>query len=51
MTFPTVTETTPRLEAVTPDPFIAPVTRPTGIPPAAGSPPPAQLPVQLALRM
>lgn len=41
MTFPTVTETTPRLEPVTPDPFIAPVTRP--------APPPS--PVQLALRM
>jgi hypothetical protein len=24
MTFPTVTETTPRLQAVTPDPFIEP---------------------------
>jgi hypothetical protein len=47
MTFPTVTETTPRLEAVTPDPFIAPVTRP-----APTSPPePAAPPVQLALRM
>jgi hypothetical protein len=52
MIVPTVTETTPRLEPVTPDPFIAPVTRPTATtPPAAGSLPAARPPVQLALRM
>jgi hypothetical protein len=39
MTFPIVTETTPRLEAVTPDPFIAALSRP-----AAASAPPAPAP-------
>jgi hypothetical protein len=43
MISPTVTETTPRLEPVTRDTFIAPVTRP-----APTAPPP---PLQLALRM
>jgi len=52
MTFPSVTETTPRLEPVTPDPFIAPVTRPPlAAPPAAGSAPAAGPAVQLAFRM
>jgi hypothetical protein len=35
MTIPTVTEITPRPEPVTPDPFIAPVTRPVRRPPVA----------------
>ena len=51
MMSPIVTETTPRLEPVTPDPFIAPVTRPPVTRPADGgtaAPAPA---AQLALRM
>jgi hypothetical protein len=52
MIVPTVIETMLRLEPVTPDPFIAPVTRPTGpTPPVVGGTSVAQPPVQLALRM
>ena len=50
MMSPTVTETTPRLEPVTPDPFISPPSASTWPAPTGSGPAPAP-PGQFAFRM